>query len=60
MKILELYDDKSSIILSVNEKYEVAIRYIALLIANKFDYKNNIFDKSKSDEQYKKQQIIPN
>jgi len=54
MKILEIYDDKSSIILSVNEKDEVSIRDIALLIANKFDYKNIIFDKSKPDEQYKK------
>jgi GDP-L-fucose synthase len=54
MKILEIYDDKSSIILSVNEKDEVSIRDIALSIADKFDYKNIIFDKSKPDGQYKK------
>ena len=49
------YHDKSSIILSVNEKDEISIENIARIIARSYDYENNIvFDDSYSDGQYKK------
>jgi GDP-L-fucose synthase len=55
MWVLESYNDKSSIILSVGEKDEVSIGYIAKLIAKTFDYDNMItFDKTKPDGQFKK------
>lgn len=49
------YDEKSSIILSVNEKDETSIENVARIIARSYDYENNIvFDDSYSDGQYKK------
>lgn len=52
---LKNYNENEPIILSVSEKEEVSIRHIATLIANEFDYANNVvFDKSVSDGQYKK------
>ena len=54
MWVLEQYNDKNSIILSVSEKDEVSIKDMALLIAKKFNYNNVIFDTSKPDGQYKK------
>ena len=54
MWVLEEYNDKDNIILSVCEKDEVSIKDIGLLIAKKFNYENIIFDTSKSDGQYKK------
>lgn len=51
---LENYDGKN-IILSVSEKDEVSIEYVARLIAREFEYENRIkFDSSYSDGQYKK------
>ncbi len=53
--ILEKYDDKEPIILSVSENDEVSIKYVAEIIAKLFDYQDMIvFDESKSDGQYKK------
>ena len=53
--ILNHYNDKSPIILSVNEIDEVSIRNVANIIAEKFDYKHMLeFDESYSDGQYKK------
>lgn len=53
--ILFEYKENDSIILSVNEKDEVSIKDIAIIIAKKFDYLENLeFDLSKSDGQYKK------
>lgn len=55
LKILFEYHEKDSIILSPNEKDEVSIEQIAKLIAEKFDYLEQLeFDISKSDGQYKK------
>lgn len=55
MWVLESYNDKDSIILSVGESEEVSIKTIGELIAKKFDYQSNIeFDESKPDGQYKK------
>ena len=55
MFVLEKYDEKDSIILSVCEKDEVSIKKVATLIAKAFDYEDRIvFDSSKSDGQYKK------
>ncbi len=55
MWVLENYNDKSSIILSVGEKDEVSIGYIGKLIAQLFDYNHMItFDETKPDGQYKK------
>ncbi len=55
MWVLENYNDKSSIILSVSEKDEVSISYIGKLIAQSFDYDHMItFDETKPDGQYKK------
>ena len=54
-KILETYDDKDSIILSVSEEDEVSIKDIATLIAKEFKYEHMMeFDDSFSDGQYKK------
>lgn len=53
--ILDSYNDKESIILSVNENDEVSIRDIAILIAKEFNYEHMIeFDSSYSDGQFKK------
>ena len=55
MWVLESYNDKSSIILSVGEKDEVSIGFIGQLIAKSFDYDHNIlFDENKPDGQFKK------
>lgn len=53
--VLEKYDEKSSIILSVDEKDEVSINKIATLIAKEFDYLDKlVFDETLPDGQYKK------
>jgi GDP-L-fucose synthase len=55
MVVLEQYNEKNSIILSVSEKDEVSIDYIAKLIAKEFDYLDNlVYDTNKPDGQYKK------
>ncbi len=55
MWILENYKEKDSIILSVSEKDEVSIGFIAKLIAKSFDYDYMItFDETKPDGQFKK------
>ena len=52
---LEYYNNKDSIILSVNPEDEVSIKYIAELIAKEFNYENNIiFDNTLPDGQFKK------
>jgi GDP-L-fucose synthase len=52
---LEEYDEKTPIILSVDEDYEISIGDIAKLIAKKYDYSHRlIFDSSYSDGQFKK------
>ena len=52
---LDNYNDKESIILSVNENDEISIRDIAILIAKEFNYEHMIeFDSSYSDGQFKK------
>lgn len=52
---LEYYHGKDSIILSVSEKDEVSINYVATKIAECFDYANNLeFNENLSDGQYKK------
>jgi GDP-L-fucose synthase len=48
------YHLKETIILSPSEKSEVSIKYIALKIAENFNYDNIVFDENKSDGQYKK------
>ena len=53
--VLESYDDKESIILSVNPEDEISIEKIGRIIAKKFQYEHKlIFDKNYSDGQYKK------
>ena len=55
MYTLENYHQKDSLILSVSEKEEVSIKYIAEQIASNFDYQHMIeFDTSYSDGQFKK------
>lgn len=55
MWTLEEYNEKESIILSVEEKDEVSIEYVAREIAKCYNYENElIFDTSFSDGQYKK------
>lgn len=55
MYTLENYQQKDSLILSVSEKEEVSIKYIAEQIASNFDYQHMIeFDTSYSDGQFKK------
>ena len=55
MWVLEKYQQKESIILSVSEKQEVSIKYVSEQIAKCFDYQHMIeFDSSFSDGQYKK------
>jgi len=52
---IETYNEKSSIILSVDESNEISIGDIAKIIATKFNYIERLeFDKTKSDGQYKK------
>ena len=52
---LKNYNDSESIILAPDEKDEVSIKDIALMIAKNFDYSDRIiFDSTKSDGQYKK------
>lgn len=54
MWVLEKYEEKESIILSVSEKDEMSIKDVALLISQKMNNENIIFDTSKPDGQYKK------
>lgn len=55
MWTLESYNDKSSLILSVDEKEEVSIAYVARLIARRYDYEYMLtFDDTKPDGQFKK------
>jgi len=55
MWILEKYEDKESIILSVGEKDEVSISDVARNIAKAYDYEHMIeFDSSYSDGQFRK------
>jgi len=52
---LEKYNEKTPLILSVDENTEYSIEYIARLIAKYFDYENNIeFNPKYSDGQLKK------
>ena len=53
--VLEKYNEKSSLILSVDENTEYSIEYIARLVSKCFDYEKNIdFDSNYSDGQLKK------
>ena len=55
IKVMNSYDDKEPIILSVNEKDEISIAEIAKIISKKMEYENNLhFDEYFSDGQYKK------
>jgi len=55
MDILENYDDKEPIILSVSEKEEISIEKVAKIIAEVMDYEENLyFEDGYSDGQYKK------
>ena len=55
MWVLESYNSRDSIILSVGEKDEISIKDIAYKIAESFNYIDNlIFDETKPDGQYKK------
>lgn len=55
MIVIEKYNERDSIILSVDEKQEVSIKDVATYIAKAFDYENKIiFDTKFSDGQYKK------
>jgi GDP-L-fucose synthase len=55
MWVLKNYNEKDSIILSVDEEDEVSIGDVASLIAKEFDYeKRMVYDSSFSDGQYKK------
>ncbi len=53
--VLESYEDRDSIILSVGEKDEVSIENVARSIAKAYDYEHMIeFDSSYADGQFKK------
>lgn len=53
--VAEHYNDKESIILSVGGKDEISIGYVATLIAQAFDYEENMeFEVVSADGQYKK------
>jgi GDP-L-fucose synthase len=55
MWVVEEYEDKSPIILSVGEKNEMSISNVATLIAREFNYEHMMdFDASYSDGQFKK------
>lgn len=55
MWVLEDYNEKDNIILSVSEKEEVSIGYIAYIIATEFGYSHRlVFDSKYSDGQFKK------
>ena len=54
MIVLEKYNKKESIILSVDEKDEVSIGTVANIIAKYMDYNNIEFNTSLSDGQFKK------
>lgn len=55
MFVLEKYEDKKPIILSVDEKDEKSIKEVGTIIAKAFDYEHKIrFDSNFSDGQYKK------
>ena len=55
LKVMNSYEDKEPIILSVNEKDEISIGDIATIISKKMEYTDNLFfDVHYSDGQYKK------
>jgi GDP-L-fucose synthase len=54
MWVLENYTNRDSIILSVSEKDEISIKDVGLLIADKFECKDVVFDDKKPDGQFKK------
>jgi GDP-L-fucose synthase len=55
MWVMEEYEEKSPIILSVGEKNEMSISNVATLIAREFNYEHMMdFDASYSDGQFKK------
>lgn len=55
MIILEKYEQKTPIIVSVNEEQEISIKNIAYIIAKKFDYQEKVvFDDKFADGQFKK------
>ena len=55
MWVMEEYEEKSPIILSVGEKDEMSISHVATLIAREFNYEHMMeFDASYSDGQFKK------
>ena len=55
MFVLEEYENKKPIILSVDEKDEKSIKEVGTIIAKEFDYTHKIkFDSNFSDGQYKK------
>ena len=55
MFVLEKYEDKKPIILSVNEEDEKSIKEVGTIIAKEFNYEHKIvFDSNFSDGQYKK------
>jgi GDP-L-fucose synthase len=55
MWVLEDYNEKDNIILSVSEKEEVSIGHIANIIATEFGYSHRlVFDSKYSDGQFKK------
>ena len=55
LKVMNSYEDKEPIILSVSEKDEISIGDIATIISKKMEYTDNLFfDVHFSDGQYKK------
>ena len=53
--ILQEYNDRETIILSVGEEDEVSIRDVAMMIAESYDYSEKVvFDTSAADGQFKK------
>ncbi len=54
MYVLESYSESEPIILSVDESDEVSIRDIVIKITDKLEYKNMVWDGTKSDGQFKK------
>tara|TARA_B100001175_G_C19441154_1_gene606318 strand:+ start:117 stop:1049 length:933 start_codon:yes stop_codon:yes gene_type:complete len=53
--VIENYEEKESLILSVNPDHEVSIEKVARTIAKNFDYEHRlVFDSKYSDGQYKK------
>lgn len=52
--VLECYSESEPIILSVNEDDEISIKNLVTIIGDEFEYKNIIWNDTKSDGQYKK------